>query len=150
MTARNLQPAPAASSARVRRLMQANRSRDTGPERSIRAALWKTGIKGYRLDWKKAPGKPDIAFVRKRVAVFIMGCFWHRCPRCSLSHPKTNSDWWRRKFERNTKRDNNVRRMLEEIGWTVVPLWECEVREDIQDCISRIVVALKKSPATSD
>ena len=64
--------------------MQANKSKNTKPELLVRARLREAGYTGYRLHWKKAPGKPDICFPGRRVAIFVNGCFWHRCPHCAL------------------------------------------------------------------
>jgi DNA mismatch endonuclease (patch repair protein) len=131
MTAKILQPAPGASSEKVRKAMQAIRSKNTVPELLFRRALSQAGIRGYRVHWKKAPGRPDIAFVGKRVAVFVMGCFWHRCPRCALPNPKTNREWWQQKFNGNLERDRRVQSLLKAEGWTTVIIWECEARENI-------------------
>src|SRR5688500_11643951 len=87
-----LGPAPPASSEAIRRSMVGNRPTNTNPETRVRQALWAAGIKGYRKDWQKAPGKPDIAFVGRRVAVFVHGCYWHSCPKCNIPRPKKNAD----------------------------------------------------------
>ena len=96
--------APAVSVA-TRHVMQANKSKNTKPELRVRAALRDAGLSGYRLHWKKAPGKPDICYPGRRVAIFVNGCFWHRCPHCALPLPKSNVDFWRAKFARNRARD---------------------------------------------
>jgi len=83
------------------RIMSSIKDKNTKPELIIRKALWEKGIRGYRLHWKKAPGKPDIAFPSKKVAIFVNGCYWHRCPHCKLSLPKTNSEFWKNKFQKN-------------------------------------------------
>lgn len=81
-------------------VMQANKSKNTKPELKVRKALRKAGLSGYRLHWKKAAGRPDICFPGRRVAIFVNGCFWHRCPHCSLPLPKSNVAFWSAKFER--------------------------------------------------
>jgi DNA mismatch endonuclease, patch repair protein len=120
------------------RVMSANRGKDTGPELMLRQALSKNSIKGYRLHWKKAPGRPDIAFPGKKVAVFVNGCFWHRCPYCGPSMPKTNIDFWMAKFDRNKERDKRKRKELQEEGWKVVVIWECQIKKDPASCVKRI------------
>ena len=92
-------------------------------------ALREARLGGYRLNWKKAPGRPDIAYPGRKVAVFVHGCYWHHCPRCYPNLPKSNPEFWARKFELNRERDARKRRDLEPIGWVVVEAWECDVRE---------------------
>src|SRR5688572_24128204 len=95
------------------KLMSANKPKDTKPEILFRKALWRHGIRGYRLHWNKVPGRPDIAFPQKKLAIFIHGCFWHRCPCCNLSLPKSNTDFWKTKFEANKLRDIKKNKALE-------------------------------------
>ena len=104
--------------------MQANRSKNTGPELRVRAALREAGLTGYRLHWKKAPGRPDVCFPGRRVAIQINGCFWHRCPFCGPSRPKTHPEFWEQKFARNRERDARNARLLLEDGWTLLVVWE--------------------------
>jgi len=92
---------PVPSSETVSRTMQANRAKDTAPERILRKSLWECGLRGYRLHSKAVPGRPDISFGRPKVAIFVHGCFWHRCPKCSLPLPKSNREFWIKKFRRN-------------------------------------------------
>ncbi len=120
------------------RVMSANRGRDTGPEIALRQALWERGIRGYRLHVGDMPGRPDLAFARVKVAVFVHGCFWHRCPHCRLPLPKTHTDWWRAKFEANQRRDKEKARLLREAGWRVLTLWECEVNRSATASANRV------------
>lgn len=133
-----LGPAPPAATPAVRRSMQGNRPRDTKPEMLLRRALWSAGLRGYRLDYGKAPGRPDIAYVGKRVAIFVHGCFWHRCPHCDLPHPKTNPDYWERKFVRNRERDARKVRELKEAGWRVLIFWECELKKNVKTAVEQL------------
>jgi DNA mismatch endonuclease (patch repair protein) len=80
-------------------------SKDTKPETILRSALWTKGIRGYRLHWKRIPGSPDIAYMSKKVAVFVNGCYWHRCPHCKPHFPRTNASFWNNKFIANIERD---------------------------------------------
>ena len=120
------QPAVAPS---VRKTMQANRSKDTKPEMIVRASLRERGLTGYRLQWKRAAGRPDVAFPGRRVAIFVNGCFWHRCPYCHLSSPKTNADFWQAKFNRNRERDRSNTATLLSQGWKVIVVWECRLKK---------------------
>lgn len=120
--------------------MQANKSKDTKPELKVRRALREAGLPGYRLHWKKAPGKPDICYPGRKVAIFVNGCFWHRCPHCDLPLPKSNVDFWEAKFRRNRERDERDHLLLLQDGWTVVVVWECRLDKDRFEGTMRQVV----------
>src|SRR6185503_18520252 len=93
----------------IRRTMQSNRSRDTGPELALRHALWRAGLRGYRLNVRSLPGSPDIVYGRVRLAVFVHGCFWHGCASCAnYRPPKKNARFWREKLAENQLRDNHA------------------------------------------
>lgn len=123
---------------RTSKVMSANRGKDTGPEMALRRALRAHGLTGYRLDWRQAPGRPDIAFPGRKVAIFVHGCFWHRCPRCAMPLPRSNRDFWRVKFKRNVARDKKRCDQLGAMGWKVIVVWECEIEEDIKGVLVRI------------
>ena len=108
-------------------VMSANKAKDTKPELLVRKRLFQLGIRGYRLHKKDIPGRPDLCFTKKRLAVFINGCYWHRCPYCELPFPKTNTEFWQKKFDANIKRDKNNISLIENMGWNVLVIWECEV-----------------------
>jgi DNA mismatch endonuclease (patch repair protein) len=112
------------------KVMSSNKAKDTKPELLLRKALRANGYVGYRLHYKKVPGRPDIAFVGKKLAIFVNGCFWHRCPHCDLPLPKSNTEWWKNKFDANIARDKKKVEQLEELGWRVLVVWECEVEKD--------------------
>ncbi len=120
---------PPASSEAVRHSMQGNRSKNTKPELLVRRCLREAGLTGYRLQWKGAAGRPDIAFPGRRVAIFVHGCFWHRCPYCNPSEPRSNVDFWNAKFRRNQERDRRDCQALLEAGWTVIVVWECRLKK---------------------
>lgn len=111
----------------VHKSMQGNKRADTRPELLLRTLLRSSGLTGYRLQWK-IPGRPDIAWLGKKVALFVNGCFWHRCPRCNPAMPKTNAGYWSAKFAANQERDRRVRAELEDAGWIVHTVWECELK----------------------
>ena len=116
-------------SAATHKSMQGNKRRDTKPEVLVRRMLREMGFPGYRCDWGKAPGRPDVAFVGRKLAIEIRGCFWHRCPTCSLSVPKKNLDYWEAKFARNVERDAQNLKELRDDGWTVHVIWECQLKK---------------------
>jgi DNA mismatch endonuclease (patch repair protein) len=118
------------------------RSRDTKPEIRLRRYLWACRLRGYRLH-SKLPGKPDIVFSRKKLAVFIDGCFWHGCPECGDGRaPASNTGYWSAKRAGNRARDERRTRELQQMGWTVLRLWEHEVFKKTEECVLRIEAAL--------
>ena len=124
--------------------MRANRARDNGPELDLRLALREAGLGGYRLNWKKAPGRPDIAYPGRRLAIFVHGCYWHHCPRCYPNLPKSNPDFWARKFELNRERDARKRSDLESVGWAVLEVWECDLRERRDGLIADVIRSIRR------
>ena len=124
----------------VRRSMKGNVRANTKPEMLVRQRLREAGLTGYRLQWKKAPGRPDIAFVGRRVAIFVNGCFWHRCPHCNPSMPRRNVEFWEAKFARNVERDRRAQQELAEAGWLPIVIWECELKRDrIDERMARVI-----------
>ena len=119
-------------------VMSANRAKNTKPELILRKAICSNGMRGYRLHWKKAPGRPDISFPGKRVAIFVNGCFWHRCPLCKLPIPKSNSSFWNDKFKKNIKRDKSKVALLKQNGWKVLTVWECEIKDGVTGCVDKL------------
>ena len=125
------------------RTMSRIRRRDTKPELLLRGALWGRGLRGYRLDIKKLPGRPDIVWSGRKVAVFVDGAFWHGHP--SAFKPGRSGKYWDEKIPSNMRRDRAADAALCEMGWTVVRLWDFEVRRDLEGCLSRISSALEGS-----
>jgi DNA mismatch endonuclease, patch repair protein len=109
--------------------MRAVKSRDTSPELAVRALL-RAFAPGYRLHRKDIPGNPDIAYVGRRQAIFVHGCFWHGhdCAR-GARIPKANADYWRVKIARNRARDEAHREKLAALGWRALTVWECELKD---------------------
>lgn len=126
--------------------MSRQRSKDTGVEVAVRRLLHAAGLR-YRVN-HPVPGMRrrtiDIAFTRRRVAVFLDGCFWHGCPE-HATRPKANGDWWATKLDRNTARDTETTRHLETEGWVVLRFWEHE-RPDV--AAAAVLVVLKAPDAT--
>jgi DNA mismatch endonuclease, patch repair protein len=131
-----------------RRIMAANRRRDTGPELRLRSSLHQRGLR-FRVDLPipvpgRRPIRPDVVFTRARVAVFLDGCFWHGCPEHG-SAPKRNAAYWLPKIARNRERDDQADRLLEEAGWAVVRIWEHESVEQATSLVIN-VLADRHSP----
>src|SRR5688500_5616988 len=97
--------APIPKDERTSALMSRIRGKNTGPENALRSAMRAIGLTGYRLHYKNAPGRPDIAFVNRKIAIFVHGCFWHGCPYCRPVRPKSNNSFWNQKLDRNIARD---------------------------------------------
>ena len=125
-------------------IMRRVKGRDTSPEVRLRKALWALGVRGWRLDVRTLPGRPDLAFRRAQLAVFIDGCFWHGCPRhCRM--PSSNQAYWTRKIERNRERDRAAGRDLRRRGWRALRLWEHQVRRDPAAAAARVARALDEA-----
>lgn len=123
----------------MRKTMQANRGKNTKPELKLRSLLREAGYPGYRLHWKKAPGHPDVAYPGRKVAVFVNGCFWHRCPHCDPPMPKSNMKFWEAKFAANQARDARNAAELRAGGWAVVTLWECRLKTTPHGEVARVI-----------
>ena len=104
------------------------KSKNTKPEILVRKFLFANGFR-YRLYDKKLPGKPDIVLPKYKTVIFVNGCFWHGHENCKFFKlPKTRSEWWKEKFERNIKNDNIEHAKLSDSGYKVIVIWECEVK----------------------
>lgn len=134
---------PQPSSATASKVMSAIKGKHTKPELLFRKLLIHNKLSGYRVHWK-VPGKPDIVYVGKKLAIFIHGCYWHRCPTCNLPLPKSNSEFWEEKFNKNVQRDVRKRQQLEESGWTVFIFWECSINQNPDFLIEQIQSFLKR------
>ena len=116
--------------------MAAIRSRNTRPEVELRQALRRRRLLGYRCHPKGLPGKPDIAFTRWRVAIFVDGCFWHGHP--DHFQPGTLSSYWDEKIRRTQQRDLEQEKALRGAGWQVLRFWDFEVKESADACADRV------------
>jgi DNA mismatch endonuclease (patch repair protein) len=110
--------------------MRAVKTKNTSPEITVRRLLRAAGHTGYRLHRVDISGKPDIAFIRKKLAIFVHGCFWHGhdCP-AGTNRPKTNVAYWQQKISRNSIRDNTNLQVLSSKGWRTLVVWECETKK---------------------
>ena len=122
------------------RIMSSIGSKDTGPEMVVRRTLWASGFR-YRVHNRSVLGTPDISNKKRRLAIFVDGCFWHGCSMC-YKEPKTNVDFWREKIRRNRARREAVCKGLEEQGYRVVEIWEHEVN-DSEIIVGRVSAALE-------
>jgi DNA mismatch endonuclease (patch repair protein) len=127
-------------------VMRAVKSRDTTPERAVRAIL-RTIAPGYRLHRADLPGKPDIVYGGRKLAIFVHGCFWHGhdCAR-GARMPKTNAGYWRAKIARNRARDERTLVGLAAMGWRALVIYECELK-DVERLKGRLGDALRLEPA---
>jgi DNA mismatch endonuclease (patch repair protein) len=139
-------PYPQPSSEAVSRIMRGNRRRDTRPELQVRRLLHREGLR-YRVDQRLDIGgckvRPDIVFAKRRVAVFIDGCFWHGCPEHGRVPTGANASYWELKLGRNRRRDAIQDEALKSAGWTVIRMWE---HVPAEDAATRILTALGRSP----
>lgn len=108
--------------------MRRIRSKDTKPELVVRKLVRSIGLTGYRIHRKDIPGKPDLAWIGRKLAIFVHGCFWHghNCKE-GMRKPKSRVDYWLSKIERNHQRDRTQQAILESLGWQVLVIWECEL-----------------------
>ena len=105
------------------------RSKDTKPEIIVRSYLFSRGLR-FRKNDKRYPGSPDIVLPKYKTIVFVHGCFWHLHDGCKYAKmPKSNVDYWKPKLYRNRERDARNQKELEEMGWTVITVWECELKK---------------------
>ncbi len=116
------------------------RGKHTKPETALRKFLRCGGIQFHV--YAKLPGKPDIVFSREKLAVFIDGCFWHKCQKCFVK-PATRTRFWMRKIEGNVKRDREVNLILAKQGWKVLRFWEHDIRKNLARVGLRVQHALK-------
>lgn len=121
------------------RCMSNIHSSSTKPEVKLRKELWSKGFR-YRKNDKRLPGSPDIVLPKHRTVIFIHGCFWHGHKGCKYyTIPKTNREFWVEKVERNQKRDEDVWRQLEAKSWSVIIVWECELKKvRFEETIKRV------------
>lgn len=112
------------------RTMSANKAKNTRPEIKLRKGLRAVGLSDYKLHPKNLPGRPDVVFPGRKLAIFVNGCFWHRCPHCKPKNPKTHSKFWETKFQNNIERDKRNIRTLRRAGWRVNTIWECRLRKN--------------------
>ena len=113
--------------------MAAIRAKDTKPEIIVRKYLWSRGFR-YRLNHPRLPGKPDIVLRKYHTCIFVNGCFWHKHEGCKyFVVPKTRTEFWLNKVNRNQERDIEVKKKLASMGWHSITIWECELKPNKKD-----------------
>ena len=129
----------AITTAQRHRNMAAIHSASTKPELNLRRELWHHGFR-YRVNDKRLPGRPDLVLPKFRTAIFVHGCFWHGHKDCKYyTVPKTNTEFWKAKVARNQERDQEVWRKLEAKVWSVVIVWECQLKKvNLDDTVARV------------
>jgi len=124
------------TSAQRAKCMAHIKRKDTKAEIVFRKAIWHTGTKGYRID-VNLPGRPDLFFPRYKLAIFIDGCFWHKCPK-HYRPPKSNQKYWLPKMAKNVQRDREINKILKKEGWTVLRFWEHDINGNMDECVNKI------------
>ncbi len=120
------------------------RGKDTSIEVSVRKYLFSKGYR-FRKNVVDLPGKPDIVLPKYRTVIFIHGCYWHRHLGCRYSYtPKTNCDFWEKKFATNVANDLKNQELLEAEGWTVITIWECDIKKRFDATMEALERQLKK------
>jgi len=121
------------------------RAKDTKPEIIVRKYLWSHGFR-YRLNHPRLPGKPDIVLRKYRTCIFVNGCFWHKHEGCKyFVVPKTRTEFWLNKVNRNQERDKEVQHQLAKMGWHCITIWECQLKPNIrQATLDSLVLTLSK------
>lgn len=115
------------------------RGKDTTPEVLLRKALHGAGFR-FRLNVRDLPGRPDIVLPKFRAVIFVNGCFWHRHEGCAkTTTPKSNVDFWQKKFGDTVERDRRNKRELEILGWQVITVWQCEIEASLED-LKKIII----------
>lgn len=119
------------------------KGKDTKIEVKVRKYLFSKGYR-FRKNDKRYPGKPDIVLPKYHVAIFVHGCFWHRHEGCKdATTPKTRTEFWLEKFDKNVRNDQVKQEKLKELGWKVIVIWECELEKDFQKTMERLEQELK-------
>lgn len=111
------------------------KGKNTKPEILLRSLLHKRGFR-FRLHDKRLPGKPDIVLPKYQTVIFVNGCFWHRHQNCKYSYtPKSRQEFWLKKFEKTVSRDKEKRDLLSSMGWQVITVWECELKQETNQLV---------------
>jgi DNA mismatch endonuclease, patch repair protein len=122
--------------------MAAIRSQNTRPELILRRALREAGLLGYRCHHRGLPGRPDIAFTKHRLAIFVDGSFWHGHP--DHFRPGTLGEYWDSKIARTQERDREQVRALEDAGYTVLRFWDFEVMAEVEQCVQAVIAKMDR------
>lgn len=122
------------------------KGKDTKIEVEVRKYLFSKGYR-FRKNDKRYPSKPDIVLPKYHVAIFVHGCFWHRHEGCKdATTPKTRTEFWLEKFDKNVKNDQIKQEKLRELGWKVIVIWECELKRSFQETMDKVEKELTRKP----
>ena len=134
------------SSDRRSKIMSHIKSRDTSIELMVRRRLFAMGFR-YRINYKALPGKPDIVFTKKKVVIFIHGCYWHGhdCGSRYAHTSKSNKNYWGPKIQRTQQRDQEHIRELESLSWKVIVLWECQIKDHFEQTIDNLMGIIRNN-----
>ena len=122
------------------------KGKDTKIEVEVRKYLFSKGYR-FRKNDKRYPGKPDIVLPKYHVAIFVHGCFWHRHEGCKdATTPKTRTEFWLEKFDKNVKNDQTKQEKIRELGWKVIVIWECELKRSFQKTMDKVEKELTRKP----
>jgi DNA mismatch endonuclease vsr len=122
------------------------KGKDTKIEVEVRKYLFSKGYR-FRKNDKRYPGKPDIVLPKYHVAIFVHGCFWHRHEGCiDATTPKTRTEFWLEKFDKNVKNDQIKQEKIRELGWKVIVIWECELKRSFQETMDKVEKELTRKP----
>lgn len=121
------------------------RGKDTKPEIAVRKYLFSQGFR-YRKNVKKMPGAPDIVLPKYKTCIFVNGCFWHKHNGCRyFVWPKSNTEFWREKIEKNVARDQKNYALLKSEGWNIIVVWECEIKHDFENKMIELTESIKNN-----
>ncbi len=120
------------------------RGKDTKPEETVRKYLFSHGFR-YRKNDARLPGKPDIVLPKYKTVIFVHGCFWHHHNCQYFKWPATNAEFWKQKIIGNEKRDRDVEQKLQELGWFVIVIWECELKKGKEEALKAAENKIKRS-----
>ncbi|MGG1921715.1 DNA mismatch endonuclease Vsr [Chryseobacterium sp. NRRL B-14798] len=124
-------------------VMSKIRGKNTKPEMILRSQLFMKGFR-FRIHKKDLPGKPDIVLPKYKTVIFVHGCFWHYHKDCREGRiPATNSKFWEEKLSKNIDRDEKYIKELQQLGWKVIVIWECEIEKNIKDTLEKLIVNIK-------
>lgn len=130
-------------------IMRKVKSKETKPERSLRNAVYRAGLLGYRKNYSLIPGTPDLVYTKYKIAIFVDGCFWHGCEICNKTIPITNNNYWHTKIIGNRDRDIRIDKQLLDLGWIVLRFWEHQIDRELPHCVTTITDTINQRRRTN-
>lgn len=121
------------------------KGKDTSIEMKVRQYLFAQGFR-FRKNDRRYPGTPDIVLPKYHTVIFVHGCFWHRHDGCKYAYtPKSRTDFWQAKFDKNVENDVRNKQLLEEAGWHVIIIWECQIKKEFEETMAEVIGEIKNS-----